>query len=194
MAFDRPLEADRVDNLNLLSSFMRGPIMWALGGLLSDDKENAVNKQKLEVDLDGGINTVNSTDRDTGRQSSGISCLEDSELNIPSGGALRRRSSEFHMLNTRIRSESMSFDEKETNTAILLRKKSRKMSWSDESGQDLVHYYDEVSQVSLNRFTIKRGSRGEQCHCSEMMRKTCFDGDDCTSLKRWNSELSTPNG
>jgi len=143
MAFDRPLEADSVDNLNLLSSFVRGPIMWALGGLLSDDKENAANKQKLEEDLHG-INT------DTGRQSSGMDqkpCLEDSELNVPSSGNLRRRGSEFQMLNTRIRSESLSFDEKETNSAILLRKKSRKMSWSDESGQNLVHYYDEVSLI-----------------------------------------------
>ena len=132
--------------------------MWALGGLLSEDKENAVKKQKLEEDLDG-INTDNSTDRDTGRQSSGTNqkiCLEDSQLNIPSGGALRRRSSEGHMLNTRNRSDSLSFDEKETNNPILFRKKTRKMSWSDESGQNLVHYYDEVSQVILNWFTIKQ--------------------------------------
>jgi hypothetical protein len=158
MAFDRPLEADRVDNNNLLSSFMRGPIMWALGGLLSDDKENAVNKQKLEDDPDG-INTDNSTDRDTGRQSSVMDqklCLEDLQLNIPSGGALRRRSSEGHMLYTRNRSDaSLSFDEKETSNPIFFQKKTRKMSWSDESGRNLVHYYDEVSQVILDVYYQK---------------------------------------
>ena len=32
MAFERPVEADRVDDLGLLSSIVRGPIMWMLGG------------------------------------------------------------------------------------------------------------------------------------------------------------------
>ena len=32
MAFERPVEADRVDDLGLLSSLVRGPIMWMLGG------------------------------------------------------------------------------------------------------------------------------------------------------------------
>ena len=164
MAFDRPLEADRVDDLNLLSSFVRGPIMWALGGLLSDDKENAMNKKTLEEDLfvSGTIAASNSSSTEDIQ-----SCVSGQESDLEesinrSPGLLRRSSTNFQT-DARIRSESLSRDEQELSPATLQRKKTRKMSWSDESGQDLVQYYDEVSHISLILSLQKRELYCQHC-------------------------------
>jgi|AntRauTorckE5430_2_1112549.scaffolds.fasta_scaffold10328_3 hypothetical protein len=154
MAFDRPLEADRVDNLNIFSSFVRGPIMWAIGGLLSDDKENATNKETIEEDLIvSGIPSSDCTSTtEENHPSCGISKKAVLEESSNTGTGLLRRNSATFRTQTRTRSKSLSHDE-HTNSADLQLKKSRKMSWSDESGQNLVHYFDEVSHDALKNYS-----------------------------------------
>jgi hypothetical protein len=153
MAFDRPLEADRVDNLNIFSSFVRGPIMWAIGGLLSDDKENATNKETIEEDLIvSGIPSSDCTSTTDENHPCGISKKAVLEESSNTGTGLLRRNSATFRTQTRTRSKSLSHDE-HTNSADLQLKKSRKMSWSDESGQNLVHYFDEVSHDALKNYS-----------------------------------------
>jgi hypothetical protein len=57
MAFDHPLEADKVDDLGLFSTFVRAPIvgviMWAIGGdeakkLDVLEQQNALGKFQAE--------------------------------------------------------------------------------------------------------------------------------------------------
>lgn len=144
MAFDRPIEADRVDDGNLISSFVRapitGPIMWVLGSLLSENKENNTSLSTIAEGKDNAS--------EYGSTHSSIDSLNDLEAknalqdnSNTSSNLLRRNNSNFETLS-RIRSVSSTLGEEE---GMLLKKKNRKMSWSDESGQDLVQYYDEVS-------------------------------------------------
>ena len=61
MAFDRPLEADRVDDLGLLSAFVRapvlGPIMWILGKKLTDSGKNDEDKENRLIQSSTDIST-----------------------------------------------------------------------------------------------------------------------------------------
>eukprot|EP00581_Thalassiosira_minuscula_P008574 CAMPEP_0183706006 /NCGR_PEP_ID=MMETSP0737-20130205/2933_1 /TAXON_ID=385413 /ORGANISM="Thalassiosira miniscula, Strain CCMP1093" /LENGTH=677 /DNA_ID=CAMNT_0025933287 /DNA_START=56 /DNA_END=2089 /DNA_ORIENTATION=+ len=69
MAFDRPIEADRVDDLGLFGSLIRAPvvgIMWLLGGEHSHDKTESEEeaKQKQEDERLRRELTMESSDRD----------------------------------------------------------------------------------------------------------------------------------
>lgn len=143
MAFDRPIEADRVDDGNLISSFVRapitGPIMWVLGSLLSENKENNTSLSTIAEGKDNAS--------ENGSTHSSVDSLNDLEAknalqenSNTSSNSLRRNNSNFQTLS-RIRSVSSTGEEE----GMLVKKKNRKMSWSDESGQDLVQYYNEVS-------------------------------------------------
>ena len=50
MAFDRPIEADQVDDLGLMSSLIR-PIVWLLGG--SHDEEAEGEEKLKEAERNG---------------------------------------------------------------------------------------------------------------------------------------------
>jgi hypothetical protein len=151
MAFDRPIEADRVDDLGLLSSFVRspliGPIMWVLGNHLSRDenKENLkgsiVEKSSLEhmsnenlvsySSKDHVINSVLLSSRKS--QGSGLNALTD----VPNDGNTIK--------------DMSTYDSTKNTKEIGSQHTWRKTSWSDESGQNLVEYFDSNSLSAQSR-------------------------------------------
>ena len=155
MAFDQPLEADRVDNLSLLSSIVRAPIiapvMWMLGGFLSDDKEDAGSMDKsLEEDLTENSSTSQKTKlEEICRKSRSFSGdqIERPQITRGNFSGLRGSSGDVHGLTRTISVDSKDGIEKNNSPTPALPKKIRKMSWADESGQTLDEYYDEVSKI-----------------------------------------------
>lgn len=143
MAFDRPLEADRVDDLGLLSSFVRsplvGPIMWVLGNHLSrgENKENLkrsiekscleqTTKENLVPNSSDGIRRNSLLVSSRKSQESGLNTL----TNIPNnhGNDVTKDVSTCHITKT--------------TKEVAPPRPLRKTSWSDESGQNLVEYFD----------------------------------------------------
>ncbi len=166
MAFDRPLEADRVDNLSLLSSFVRapilGPVMWVLGkNILPGETDKVENKNNNDahqlIDDVSPVKTTsslmrknsftlqNSNERYPDLAGTSISdIVNDSSIDEMDG-----KNSNNNNIHIR-RSFVMNNEEAKLNDPLShplqkLKKKTRKMSWSDESGQSLVEYYDMVS-------------------------------------------------
>ena len=154
MAFDRPLEADRVDNLGLLSAFVRapivGPIMWILGKQFAGDEEDLFEEKENTIFTNKYFkqSSLDQNDEQPFPVLSSNNILDN--VNDPSidieehrcnsnDGILRDKSTNLSLLeNSSMNEEIMSLRRK---------KKYRKMSWSDESGQDLVEYCNMVSQA-----------------------------------------------
>eukprot|EP00551_Chaetoceros_affinis_P007557 CAMPEP_0203683524 /NCGR_PEP_ID=MMETSP0090-20130426/47569_1 /ASSEMBLY_ACC=CAM_ASM_001088 /TAXON_ID=426623 /ORGANISM="Chaetoceros affinis, Strain CCMP159" /LENGTH=400 /DNA_ID=CAMNT_0050552673 /DNA_START=374 /DNA_END=1576 /DNA_ORIENTATION=- len=180
MAFDRPLEADRVDDLGLLSTFVRapivGPIMWILGKKLAEnngeeEKENTLSIVAASAKAEDANECPSSSSssfqlsRAKGSfpdiASSSISdimnsvSLEEDRGNNSNNAAnnTNNSSSSGKQTSTSTNSNTCTTDEEtkhnEAFNSFHIRKKSRKMSWSDESGQSLVEYCD-LSQSSTN--------------------------------------------
>ena len=155
MAFDRPLEADKIDDLGLFSSFLRapivGPIMWMIGGSSAKRKEEEEKVLTKKALLDS------ETDRQCHDEYKKMPESIASDISDGSDG------SEFFPLDDEpnssldVRSQTSLHTHAYNNSSLrrssrvdyTLYKKTRKMSWSDESGQDLVEICDEVSQDEL---------------------------------------------
>ncbi len=138
MAFDRHIEADNIED-GFITSIVRAPVVglaWVLGGLLHDeDKEN---KDALKAHLE---------DEQSEQHPGPMNPIQEgSEFNVAS----KRSNSGLGIGNSS--DDSISFascksgssdrltgdETPNSQTSYLQRKKTRKMSWSDESGQDLV--------------------------------------------------------
>ena len=170
MAFDRPLEADRVDDLGLLSTFIRapivGPILWILGKKLVEDETNEKEKSLLFQQDDTTTSTSSSSSTNDTTKSTDIPTSKNLQLNLDHGSLPDMESSalsdilttnsslcdEIDMNNyyiTKGRSISSLEETKQNDIVYSLqhqkKKSNRKMSWSDESGQSLVEYCDLVS-------------------------------------------------
>mmetsp|Transcript_41553 Transcript_41553/g.48457 ORF Transcript_41553/g.48457 Transcript_41553/m.48457 type:complete len:305 (+) Transcript_41553:134-1048(+) len=129
MAFDRPIEADKIsgDELDLLSSIVRAPflgtLMWFLGG------STAINEEKESgCDIDLVISDVSEDDS---------SCSDDETFMRISNNPSKRANSSKEISPHRI------FPNYAT-------KRERRQSWSDESGQSLVECFYE-SQSPLHK-------------------------------------------
>ena len=76
MAFDRPLEADSVDDLGLFSSFLRAPVIgticWLLGGEDAKKQADKEEKKRLEKEImeDGDMKGGRDEGGDEGREHS----------------------------------------------------------------------------------------------------------------------------
>lgn len=139
MAFDRPLEADRVDDLGLLSTFVRapivGPIMWMLGrNLVVDDDDK--DKENQLIPQSPNKKRINSNDSFPDMSSSTISDI------ISNSSSDQDCTLNHGRWKDKLTEES---NRNETTQKSLKRHRNRKMSWSDESGQNLVEYCDMVS-------------------------------------------------
>ena len=162
MAFERPLEADRVDDIGFLSSFVRapivGPIMWMLGGdmarkLEKEEREhesyvitgqsqcggkNAVNQVPFRSNPNGGVATaIQAPDVEYSDVSDSGDCslsdLEDRRTNMTSDETV---CADVTGLLTR------------TQKGHNLNKSQKRLSFSDEvPGKALVEYM-EVSEIS----------------------------------------------
>lgn len=138
MAFEQNLEADRVDGFNIFSAFVRVPLL-VLGGILGGDGSSAPMNIDSDAPTSLSSNHNNKTDAvtnigddssSTGDHSDGTKRLDSRQ---PSDTAL-------HHFIHRKPAESAA-DHIATKPGIL--KRTRKMSWSDESGLPLVYEHDE---------------------------------------------------
>ena len=134
MAFDRPIEADRIEDFNLFSAFVRAPL-WILVGVLgagsrsSEDDVDTINPR-----LDDGCEDENEPVvgfRRALNTSKNDGCEHDT---ITADHASRASS--------KVISKPMSpiYEGPPGMTT------SKNLSWSDQSGQSLVQYNDEVSK------------------------------------------------
>lgn len=151
MAFDQPLEADRVDDLNLFSFLVRAPVvgtlMWMLGG---DEAKKREEEEQLKKDLFAGVGSDSSSSqpavelyRKPLHQSSQLKRFENMKMGKKSAPLLLGSDiSDFG--ECAIEEEAREAKRLDKQRAFDF-KKSRKMSWSDETGQDLVEYVEEVS-------------------------------------------------
>jgi hypothetical protein len=189
MAFDQPLEADRVDDLNFFSTIIRAPVVgalfWFLGG--EEAKQRDEEEKTLRAQLFG--NPSEELDDDSWRSASSSSRGADCPVDPCSAGFPPRRStlkkappsmaeSEVSTLSfassaagttTKDRIEQcsesldhMTLEEFQNATAAtsLSLKRKKELSWSDESGHNLVEYIGEVRYCYHGR-TRKYGDRSQ---------------------------------
>lgn len=141
MAFDQHIEADRIGDFNLFSAFVRVPLLILEGVLGQQSCESP--KDRLDTN-------------EHGEQSSQSECPD-----TDSGGPSRRALSHDnissphtrhdHVLQNRTNNELSRSSSSLPSCTDMMKshglKRSRKMSWSDESGLSLVEYSDEVSDI-----------------------------------------------
>mmetsp|Transcript_871 Transcript_871/g.1327 ORF Transcript_871/g.1327 Transcript_871/m.1327 type:complete len:164 (-) Transcript_871:1051-1542(-) len=146
MAFDRPLEADKVDDLGLFSSFIRAPvvgvIMWALGGDEARKIEEQEQERELKEQLSGEqYNVVN----DRPVPASQLKQMIEHNRNKKNGVKLLPKliNSDLSDFNDLAINDDPDDHEEETGSM-----KGKKMSWSDENGQELCDFIDEVRENS----------------------------------------------
>jgi hypothetical protein len=133
MAFDRPIDADRIDDFNLFSAFVRAPL-WILGSVL------------------GGNPSIEKDDHDPVKTRSRL------DENIPPGSAdyspsRKRVVSDYDLASSDRKTNSCGNNRKASpdggfNSYINGPpglKRSKNLSWSDESGKSLVEYNTQVS-------------------------------------------------
>mmetsp|Transcript_2805 Transcript_2805/g.4112 ORF Transcript_2805/g.4112 Transcript_2805/m.4112 type:complete len:317 (-) Transcript_2805:220-1170(-) len=158
MAFDQPLEADRVEDLNLFSFLVRAPIvgtlMWILGGdeAKKREEEDKLKEELFEAESDGSSSLKSSSEnlrRSALHQSAQLKRFDE----IKKGKKLPPR-----LLGSDIsdfgdcaiaeeeeadRSLQQQANNRDRQNSIPNLKKSRKMSWSDETGHALAEYVNE---------------------------------------------------
>ena len=151
MAFDRPLEADKVDDLGLFSSFVRAPIvgvlMWALGGDEAKKKEAQEQRNALEEHCE--VEDQESDDKPI--NAAQLQLMIEQNRNRKNGKKkvpylIGSDISDFADLAMVESESSANCDDSERENCDLGGglKRTKKTSWSDQSGQDLCEVIDEV--------------------------------------------------
>ena len=160
MAFNQPIEADNPD-LDHLTTFSQAPIlgtiMWLLGGDMTLKLDGEKRKEpEPEILLTNGDN-----DKDNERQNKQISTDTISALHdennkhvpdrilsdISEGSAME---DEDDLTLTKSFDECTRQDQNENSRSLSNQSGFvKRMSWSDESGQSLVEYSNEVRDDSL---------------------------------------------
>jgi hypothetical protein len=139
MAFDQHIEADRIDDFNFISNFVRLPLL-ILGGVLGGSKDSKLDDDDIIDEVDGAIGHLRLDDDGT---------IDDDSMDCSSSDRRAATVTSSNLNNTNSSSSSSSrivsdteMDDNDDSTIGL--KRSKKMSWSDESGRRLVEYNDEV--------------------------------------------------
>ena len=150
MAFNQPIEADRPDNLDLLTTISRAPLvgtlMWLIGGdmaLKLEEEErnesNSTQKDDMDKDKNNGNKAVHSNTTEHILHS-------ENDGNVPD--RILSDISEYSPIegddNVRLTKSFEEFtlhDRNESNRSL---GSTKRMSWSDEIGQSLVEYSNEV--------------------------------------------------
>lgn len=137
MAFDRPIDADRIDDFNLFSAFVRAPL-WILGGVLGGNRASPSTTTDGDDELDGALPRIVRTHHE----------------NIPpTSEPMQKQDSGKVTLGTVPSDEDCSSSCSYSGTADMKRKN---LSWSDESGKNLVEYNDQVSKASFRLPVVGR--------------------------------------
>ena len=155
MAFDRPIEADkiRVEDFGLFSAFVHAPL-WLLGGVLGDKKRVSSFDEEDTTKGSGSVKLADDKDvilaSSSNQSSSDVSGKSRTTAKRPlhDDGAMLAKQLQATSIDS---TSSSSFDSNssracgEAHQSQTGLKRTKKMSWSDESGQSLVEYANEVS-------------------------------------------------
>jgi hypothetical protein len=163
MAFEVPLEADRVDDLNLFSTFVRAPVIGTLMWILGGDKAKEEDMQRTQQLHDS------STEQDdapcTDRSSLKRVKVKHSSLKKVAPSLLGSEVSDVGEIRDGL--DSMCFDDTEpmlegSGSRFEPGRQKRELSWSDEIGKDLVVYCEKVRSYKENR-SSRRPSLVSSC-------------------------------
>lgn len=194
MAFDRPLEADQVDDLNLFSMLLRAPILgtliWILGGDASRKEEEEARRRpdiqsfseckthSSDASLTPSLRSSQSRPRKSALKKKSSSKVGSDLSNLcDHDGNANDCALQYEDLQiTRSSSSSTSCSAKDS----LQKVRKKELSWSDESGHELAKYDNEVR--------INNGRRLPVCTLF------CLCGLDtsnehCFPWSRWNEML-----
>lgn len=171
MAFDQNLEADRIDGYNLFSAFVRVPLL-VLGGILGSDDSSKSTSNDIDVDLISKQGRCVEDSPETGDHSTGEDNSDDHRASETD--STNRLTQQRQPSNTSLLAYSgIDLPESETGSFSGI-KRTKNLSWSDESGLPLVYENNEVSwdNLSLRCFAVPQLRSGfmqcEGCHCMSM--------------------------
>ena len=176
MAFNQPVEADRVDDSGFFSVFVRAPVvgtlLWILGGEEGEGEGHGGPMKDREDDLleRSGSSESEPKPTDSIPQSSPPNDVPAPQRKHKKD-TMRSRphmiGSDLSEIGELLNSDDGAFDDyhrgrqprKEQDALHTFPRNNRKtMSWSDESGQDLVSYLDEVSYLGWIPFVSAAGT------------------------------------
>ena len=159
MAFDMPIDADRVDDLGLFSFFLRAPIvgtlMWILGGHEAKKQQEEEEKTRQKDDE----NYLKNTRPPPAQLQKMIESNQQKRRGImkKTPRLVGSDISDFGDCAIQLNAAEMEhhFAFSTPKDDYDLKKNNKRMSWSDESGQDLVQYIgnDVSPQHSLTLIT-----------------------------------------
>lgn len=141
MAFEQQLEADRIDDFNLFSAFVRVPLL-ILEGVLGQQKEEPKKKERLDDACERST-----TEATKLPQNETVRVVSDEDLSL-STLSTSPNSNRKPLVRLEGGGKSNALSRKSSLTSftdLVTPKKTRQTSWSDESGLSLVEYLDEVS-------------------------------------------------
>lgn len=173
MAFNQPIEADRPESLGLLTAFSRAPVigtlMWILGGDMAiklDEEERMETEETLFSSTSGEDESILTPDRILSDVSecSGAIITIDEDIEEKKNVATTSETVSHSSNSIKTRDFSISRDQEIT----------KRMSWSDESGQSLVEYFNESScrEPSFSSQPIKSAMKRSKSSYSNAVHKS----------------------
>ena len=146
MAFEIPLDADRVDDLNLFSTLVRAPVigtlLWILGGSKSQREEDGGNDQRIDDDADN-CHDVRNSSASTGE----FSRHTRTALKKAAPSLVGSEISECDLTES-LDAVSLYGYSGSTATHCIHGMSKKELSWSDDAGRDLV-IYEEVRRTNV---------------------------------------------
>mmetsp|Transcript_16975 Transcript_16975/g.28827 ORF Transcript_16975/g.28827 Transcript_16975/m.28827 type:complete len:285 (-) Transcript_16975:1497-2351(-) len=193
MAFDHPVEADRVEDFDFFSVFVRAPvlgtIMWVLGG-----NEALRQEEEIQGTRSGGFGSKlgslppsPSIPSYVGR-SRGMKDLRKTKPYLIG--------SDLSEIGEFVESEEASLSELFRNRCLTeksvdLSRGKKRMSWSDEIGQDLVQFMDETK---LGEAALHRSANTAKPIKSAMKRSRSIRTSACSSVNDSDVSRCIPKG
>jgi hypothetical protein len=149
MAFEIPLDADRVDDMNLFSTLVRAPVigtlLWILGGSKAREEEESGNDQRLDDDDDHDVRNNSSSSNGEYRQTR-------SSLKKAAPSLAASEISECDIADS-LDAVSLYGYGGSSVTHCISGMTKKELSWSDDVGRDLVIYETEV-RISKRRVSL----------------------------------------
>jgi len=140
MAFNQPIEADRPEDLGLLTAFYRAPVigtlMWILGGDMAKKLDEEERKESEEM-----ISSSKTPDRISSDVSECSIDAINEDFKKKSYQTTIHETFSCSSEDQAMRNFSLSRQYQETSNRTL----TKRISWSDESHQSLVEYFNESS-------------------------------------------------
>ena len=159
MAFDMPLEADQPGDSTFFLSFVTSPVvgtlMWILGGDTEESDKGEKKNEEISQNNDSEVNDYetstakSSQNPDNSKEKSAI-ILSAMAKNIPEltesviSSLCEEGDVSYSADEWKCQAENQECSDRIRHECARDIKVGRKTSWSDESGQSLTEYFDEV--------------------------------------------------